>query len=125
MASVSSDKTVRVWNMSGSEIARFQSNDGLLCVRFCSDERFLIFGSMGNTVCILNWRDGLLVAVLQGHTDACWGLDVFPKSDQIISCSLDRTAIIWSRSKPQEDLLGKKDFDYSVDMILEGHKVYL
>ncbi|KAL9110066.1 MAG: hypothetical protein Q9227_005405 [Pyrenula ochraceoflavens] len=123
VASASGDKTARVWNMSGHEIAKFESNDCLTSIKFLPDQRYLLFASIDRTISVVNWQDGSLVAKLEGHADSVYGVDVLPKSNRFISAGLDHNAIIWSwqKSAGKGGIEGASEF--SVGKILTGHKV--
>ena len=123
LASASGDKTVRVWNMHGNEVGKYLAEDGLTSVAFFPDSHHLAVGSLDRSVSIVNWRDGSLVSVLWGHRDSCYGVDVLPMSRKIVSASLDKSVIVWSKQRPVEDPSPQTEFDYSIEKVLEGHKV--
>lgn len=117
VASAGADMTARVWDMSGSEIAKFQMNDFVHSITFFPDQRFLLVGCQ-DKVSIINWRESSLVTNLQGHMKGCYGVDILPKSGKIVLGSLDNSVLIWNVS-PQTD------FNYSVEKTLRGHTVRL
>ena len=123
MASASSDRTALVWDMRGNEVGKYVANDGLTSIAFFPDQHHLAFGSLDNTVGIIDWRTGSLVENLLGHIDSCFGVDVLPKSRKIVSAGLDKSVLVWSTHKLVEDFSPQTDFGYSIDKILTGHEV--
>lgn len=125
VASGGGDKAVRVWDMSGIEIVNYWTNAGVTGVRFFTDQRFLVFGCMDGTVKIINWREGSLVANLQGHTADSYGIDVLPKSGNIVSAGLDKKVLMWSRPKSVDTFPSHLTaFDYP-EKALTRHEVCL
>ncbi|KAL1260902.1 hypothetical protein QQF64_008729 [Cirrhinus molitorella] len=41
---------------------------------------------------------GSLTAIVQGHTDELWGLDVHPSTEQFVSCGQDKQVYLWDTS---------------------------
>lgn len=123
VASVSGDMTARVWDMHGNEVGRYLTKDILICVAFFPDNRHLAVGSMDNSVHIVDWRSGFLVEVLRAHTDHCYGVDILPLTGKIVSASLDKRVIVWSKHRPVEDSSPQGEFEYSVEKVLAGHEV--
>ena len=123
MASASLDATARVWDMRGNEVGKYVANNGLTSIAFFPDQHHLAFGSLDNTVGIIDWRTSSPVENLLGHTDSCYGIDVLPKSRKIVSAGLDKSVLVWSRRKPVEDSSSQTDFGYSIEKILRGHHV--
>jgi WD40 repeat protein len=124
VGSVSGDKTARVWDMHGNEVGKYLAEDSLTCVAFFPDNHHLVVGSLEKSLSIVNWRNGSLVEVLWGHRDSCYTVDVLPMSRKIVSASLDKTVIVWSRPRPVDDFSPQTESGYSIEKILAGHKVY-
>lgn len=40
-------------------------------------------------------------AVLQGHTDELWGLDVHPSMEQFVTCAQDKQVHLWDAHSHQ------------------------
>ncbi|KAK2880940.1 hypothetical protein Q8A67_018208 [Cirrhinus molitorella] len=41
---------------------------------------------------------GSLTAIVQGHTDELWGLDVHPSTEQFVTCGQDKQVYLWDTS---------------------------
>lgn len=123
LASVSIDMTLRVWDMHGNEVGRYMAEEGLTSVAFFPENHHLAVGSLDSSVSIVNWRDGSLVSVLRGHLDACYGVDVLPMSRKIVSASLDKSVIVWSKQRPVEAFSPQTELGYSIEKTLMGHEV--
>ena len=52
-------------------------------------------------------------AVLQGHTDELWGLDVHPSMEQFVTCSQDKQVHLWDTNSHQP--LWSKTIDVSTE----------
>jgi len=64
-------------------------------VTFSPDGRFVVTGSLDNTIKIWEVKTGRLVRTLAGHTSGVYGLDFSPDGQFLASSSSDGTAKIW------------------------------
>src|SRR5262249_55340782 len=94
LASGSSDKTVRVWNVqSGQEIKSFHHDRRVDSLRFSPDGETLAFssGSVGGTVKLWNWKKGNEPRVLS-KPGSC--LD-FTRDGRILVACADSRITVW------------------------------
>ena len=118
IASASGDKTLRVWDMRGNQVSKFVSQDGLTEVVFLTADH-VAYTSLDKTVGIVKWQTGELVQMLSGHTDATYGLDIFPNSRTILSAGLDKNVVLWSEALES----GNKSWEYTLNRTFVGHNV--
>lgn len=51
--------------------------------------------SSDNLICIVNWRQGIVVRVLKGHHDIVWGIELLDEST-IVSSSTEGNLKLWN-----------------------------
>jgi WD40 repeat protein len=64
-------------------------------VDYSSDIRFVVSGSLDNTVRIWDVDTGECVKILRGHTDNVFGVSFSPNNQYVVSGSGDKTVRIW------------------------------
>jgi len=97
LASGSSDKTVKVWEIgTWQEVITLKGHEGsVLSVTFSPDGKFLASGSDDKTVKIWeveNWRE---VVTLKGHGGYVWSISFNPKGKFLAAGSGDGAVKIW------------------------------
>ena len=104
IASVSDDKTVKLWNIDGTLLNIFKEPSGhsreVYAVAISNDGEIVASGSADNTVKLWQ-RDGTLLHTLEGeegHNDGVWGVAISPDSQIVASASEDNTVKLWDRN---------------------------
>ncbi|NJR75156.1 MAG: hypothetical protein HC773_18990, partial [Scytonema sp. CRU_2_7] len=97
IASVSEDKTVKLWNKDGKLLTTFSGHSGSVSsVSFSPDGQTIASGSYDNTVKLWS-RYGRNIATFKGHSRAVNGVSFSPDSQRIASASDDTTVKLWNR----------------------------
>eukprot|EP00795_Rhopilema_esculentum_P014855 gene14855-5979_t len=105
LASVSGDKTVRLWDVEqGSELEFSPLTGHNYQVATCAFSPFgtlLATGSQDSTVILWNTSNGSKVNVLKGHGSGIKCCSFSPNSNYLASASSDETLCIWDSSSGQ------------------------
>ncbi|MFM6358285.1 MAG: AAA-like domain-containing protein [Planktothrix sp.] len=96
IATVSQDKTIKLWKPDGTLIKTLTGHqDSLISVAFSSRHR--IFATTSNDKTIKLWKtDGTYLRTLTGHKDAVMAVSFSPTEDQLVSSSFDQTLKLWT-----------------------------
>jgi len=124
IASVSDDKTVKLWHLNGNLLPPFEGHSGeVLRVSFSPDGQIIASSSADKTVKLWN-LDGKLWRVLEGHSDRVYGVSFSPDGQTIASASFDRTIRLWSiNGNPLRTLKGHNDRVYGVSFSPDGQTI--
>ena len=97
VASASIDKTIKLWQRDGTEVATIEGHQAIVrAVKFSPDGQSLASGGEDGTVKLWN-KDGTLLKSFQGHSAAVWGVAFSPNGRTIASASTDQTVKLWSK----------------------------
>ncbi len=121
IASVSDDKTVKLWGLDGKLLMNFEGHDAQVWgVSFSPDGQIIASASDDRTVKLLS-LDGTIVGSLEGHTDRVYEVSFSPDGQIIASASADRTVRLWNLdSTPLRTLKGHTDRVYGVSFSPNG-----
>ncbi len=105
VATASSDRTARLWNLSGKQIARFKGHQGKVwSVCFSPNGEYIATASSDRTARLWN-LSGKKIATFKGHQDEVWSVHFSPNSEHIATASSDGTARLWDLSGSQITVL--------------------
>ncbi|WP_237396699.1 hypothetical protein [Okeania sp. KiyG1] len=97
IATVSADKTMKLWNQKGRLLQTLQGHDdSVMGVAFSPDGETIASASRDNTVTLWKQKEQLL-QTLQGHDDLVIGVAFSPDGEVIASASHDNTVKLWNR----------------------------
>lgn len=102
IASVSEDKTAKLWSRDGKLLHTLKGHDsGIWSVAFSPDSQTIATGS--NDGIIKLWKsDGTFLANLIGHSAGVKGLAFAPDGKTLASASEDKTVILWNLEQSVE-----------------------
>jgi WD40 repeat protein len=124
IASVSDDRTVKLWISDGKLLRILEGHiDEVLRVSFSPDDQIIASTSADRTVRL--WSvEGKLLQTLEGHTDRVYGVSFSPSGQMIASASFDRTVRLWSvEGKLLQTLEGHTDQVYGVSFSPDGQMI--
>ncbi|MBD1804663.1 hypothetical protein H6F98_04130 [Microcoleus sp. FACHB-SPT15] len=95
LASASSDGTVKLWALDGTELQTFHGHsDKVFTVNFSPDGQML--ASAGDDCTVKLWAlDGTEVQTFYGHSDKVFTVSFSPDGQMLASASLDTTVKLW------------------------------
>ncbi|MEK6299571.1 MAG: caspase family protein [Acidobacteriota bacterium] len=97
VASASSDKTVRLWELETGRMLRVLGyhRDNVTSIAFSPDGKTIASGSLDKTVAVCDVTSGSLIRSLEDHTDEVNAVAFSPDGKAIASASRDQTIDIW------------------------------
>jgi WD40 repeat protein len=108
IASASDDQTIKIWATTGEQRNQIKAHQDRIWQLVFSPLLFKldpatntqiasqILASASEDGTVKLWKpDGTLIAILQGHNSAVWGVAFNPAGDQVASASRDDTLRIW------------------------------
>ena len=72
------------------------------CCCFTRDYASILCGFVDGTVSKLNWETGELERTFEGHTDKISCLEVHPKENTFVTCSIDKSLRLWNLENGME-----------------------
>jgi WD40 repeat protein/tetratricopeptide (TPR) repeat protein len=95
LASVSEDKTAKIWKLDGTLLATMKGDQGnVTSVSFSPDNRLVASTGQDKTVRV--WKiDGTPIVILKGHTGTVTSASFSPDGKTLASASEDRTVKLW------------------------------
>ncbi len=96
VATASSDRTVRVWDAGGGEVAVLRGHEApVVALAWSPDGLRLASASDDGTVRVWDTAARTRVALLRGHGDMVWGVAWSPDGTRLASASRDGDVRIW------------------------------
>lgn len=101
LASGSSDKSIRMWDVSSGECVRiFTGHFGAIhALAFSPDGRVLASAGEDKTIVLWDIASGQKLKTLTGHTKTIWSLDFSAEGTLLASGSADQTVRLWDAFK--------------------------
>ncbi|MEH2394904.1 MAG: ribosome assembly protein 4, partial [Nostoc sp.] len=101
IVTASADKTARVWEISGKQIAELKGHTSYVnSASFSPDGKHIVTASADNTARV--WDiSGKQIAELKGHTSYVYSASFSPDGKRIVTASNDKTARVWDISGKQ------------------------
>jgi WD40 repeat protein len=121
IATASSDKTARLWDVTGKLIQEFKGHqDEVLSVRFSPDGKYIATASSDKTARLWDLT-GKQIQEFKGHQDSVWSVSFSPDGKYIATASYDKTAGLWDLTgKLIQEFKGHQDSVESVSFSLDG-----
>jgi WD40 repeat protein len=98
VASASSDKTIRLWEVETGQMLRVLDHhrDSVTSIAFSPDGKTIASGSLDKTVAICDVKTGRLIRTLADHDDEVNSVSFSPDGKTIASGSRDATINLWN-----------------------------
>ncbi|WP_199320762.1 WD40 repeat domain-containing protein [Leptolyngbya sp. FACHB-261] len=124
IVTASVDKTARLWDRSGNQVAELKGHQGpVYSASFSPDGRAIVTASADNTARLWD-RSGNQVAELKGHQGRVYSASFSPDGQAIVTASYDKTARLWDRSGNQvAELNGHQGWVNSASFSLDGQAI--
>ncbi|WP_220197478.1 WD40 repeat domain-containing protein, partial [Ktedonospora formicarum] len=97
IASVSNDKTVRVWTVTTDETQQVYTghSDMVLSVSWSSDGKYMVSGSTDKTAQVFNAATGKKLFTFKKHTGSVFSVSWSPDSKRVVSTGEGGTEYVW------------------------------
>ncbi len=124
IVTVSRDKTARVWDLSGKQLALLQGHqDSVNSASFSPDGQHIVTASDDKTARVWDLT-GKQLALLQGHQATVISASFSSDGQHIVTASRDKTARVWDLSGQQLALLqGHQDSVNSASFSPDGQHI--
>ena len=121
LATASSDKTVKLWNLEGEELQTFTGHQaGVHGVSFDSNGKMIATASSDKTVKLWNLK-GEELQTLTGHHAVVYSVSFSPDGQTLATASMDRTVKLWNlEGEELQTLKGHQAVVHSVNFSPDG-----
>ncbi|MBS3026805.1 MAG: hypothetical protein HCA25_06875 [Dolichospermum sp. DET50] len=124
IATASSDKTARLWNLQGQLIQEFKGHQGdVISVSFSPDGKTIATASSDKTARLWNLQ-GQLIQEFKGHQDRVISVSFSPDGKTIATASWDNTARLWNlQGQLIQEFKGHQGYVISVSFSPDGKTI--
>jgi WD40 repeat protein len=120
IATASADATVRLWDLSGNQIAKFQHQGEVFSVCFSPNEEYIATVLADGTAWLWDFS-GNQVVEFKGHHSEVYSVSFSPNEKYVATASVDGTAQLWDLSGNQiVEFKGHQEPVYSVCFSPDG-----
>ena len=92
LASGSSDKTIRLWDLTNSyELSVFQYPEQTTAICLTNDGKYIITGGITGTIIVWSIAENAEESIFQVHTDMVTGIHIGQNNETILTVSKDRS----------------------------------
>ncbi len=127
LASVSSDKTARLWDVAtGKEIRQFRSHQGWLgCIVYSPDGKMVAAAGEDKVIHLWDIATGEEVRRFEGHQSSLQSVRFSPDGRMLASASHDRTVRLWEVGTGQERqrFEGHRHSVFALDFSRDGRRL--
>ncbi|QDL11352.1 hypothetical protein DP113_28660 [Brasilonema octagenarum UFV-E1] len=125
IATASSDKTVKLWNLQGKELHTLIGHQDVVNdVVFSPDGEIIATASYDKTVKLWNLQGKLLHTLSAAHQPSLINIVFSPDGETIATASYDKTVKLWNREgKPLHTLIGHQGFVNDVVFSPDGETI--
>jgi WD40 repeat protein len=104
LASASSDRTIKIWNIvTGEELHTLKGHhEGVVKVAFSHDGKIVASGSNDRTIKFWDIATGEEIRTLKGHSDGVTDIAFSPDKKTLASSSSDKTVKLWNLGTGEE-----------------------
>jgi WD40 repeat protein len=98
IATVSQDKSAKVWALRGAASCRHileGHTDVVVTVTFAPAAQIMFTGSKDQSIRIWQYRTGKPLVTIEVHQNTVFGIDHHPGKNQFVSCSGDGVVCVW------------------------------
>jgi WD40 repeat protein len=98
IATVSQDKSAKVWGLRGAASCRHileGHTDVVVSVAFAPAAQIMFTGSKDHSIRIWQYRTGNPLVTIEIHQNTVFGIDHHPGKNQFVSCSGDDIMCVW------------------------------
>ena len=122
IATASSDKTARLWDLKGKLIQEFKGHqNGVTSVSFSPDGKYIATASFDKTARLWDVVTGKLIQEFKGHQDGVTSVSFSRDGKYIATASWDKTARLWDlKGKLIQEFKGHQDSVSSVSFSPDG-----
>ncbi|WP_017716647.1 AAA-like domain-containing protein [Kamptonema formosum] len=123
VATGSNDRTVKLWQLDGTETQTLPHTATVHALSFTPDSQRLVTSSLDGNIYLWH-RQGKLLKIFAGHSGAIWDIAVSPDGQRIASAGEDSTIRLWGADgHPLKTLSGHQGGVWGVAFSPDGKQL--